>query len=148
MVSARMKYLPLIAMLLIACVDLPAQSQSKSDNNGTTLSDDKIYQEAAIWFKKAEEMIGTPKENSDEQAHEKVIALGKAEPLNYFHLGILYAAANQPDPAIEAFAQAIALEPEKYRSILKDELKQVHSKLDSVRYNKKFVSLLDLPPTK
>jgi tetratricopeptide (TPR) repeat protein len=82
------------------------------------------------------------------QAHETVIALGKAQPLNYFHLGVLYAAENKPDPAIEAFTRAIELEPEKYRSILREELKQVHSKLDSVRYKEKFVHLLAYPSTK
>ena len=65
--------------------------------------------------------------------------------MNHFHLGVLYAKNNQPDPAIAAFDRAIELEPEKYRAMLKEELKKVHSILDSVRYKEKFVRLLALP---
>jgi len=76
------------------------------------------------------------------QANEKVVALGKAQSMNYFRLGMLYAKNNLPDPAIENFAKAIQLEPEKYRQMLLDELKNVHSVLDSVRYRDAFVRLL------
>jgi hypothetical protein len=55
---------------------------------------------------------------------------------------MLYAKNNLPDPAIENFAKAIQLEPEKYRQMLLDELKNVHSVLDSVRYRDAFVRLL------
>jgi hypothetical protein len=47
-----------------------------------------------------------------------------------------------PDPAIVSFAKAIQLEPDKYRQILREELKNVHSVLDSVRYKESFVRLL------
>ena len=79
------------------------------------------------------------------QAHEKVAALGKGQALNYFHLGVLYAKANQPEPAIAAFARAIELEPDKYRPLLKEELKKVHSILDPVRYKESFTRLLNDP---
>jgi tetratricopeptide (TPR) repeat protein len=82
------------------------------------------------------------------QAHEKVIALGKAQPLTYFHLGILYAKTDQPDLSIANFSRAIELEPDKYRAMLKEELKKVHSVLDSVRYKEKFVRLLASPSKK
>jgi tetratricopeptide (TPR) repeat protein len=82
------------------------------------------------------------------QAYEKVIALGKAQPMTYFHLGVLYAKSDQPDPSIANFTRAIELEPDKYRAMLKDELKKVHSVLDSVRYKDKFIRLLALPPSK
>jgi len=86
--------------------------------------------------------------NLDQQAieaHEKVIAQGKGRALNYFHLGILYAKEEKTEPAIAAFARAIELEPEKYRAILKEELKKVHSVLDSVRYKEAFTRLLKEP---
>lgn len=76
------------------------------------------------------------------QAHEKVVALGKATSANYFRLGLLYAKINQPDPAITNFAKAIELEPDKYRQLLREELKNVHSVLDSVRYRDAFIRLL------
>jgi tetratricopeptide (TPR) repeat protein len=82
------------------------------------------------------------------QAHEKVVALGKAKPSTYFHLGVLYAKLDQPDPSIANFARAIELEPDKYRAMLKDELKKVRSVLDSVRYKDKFVRLLALTSPK
>jgi tetratricopeptide (TPR) repeat protein len=80
------------------------------------------------------------------QAHEKVISLGKGQALNYFHLGVLYAKANQPDPAIAGFARAIELEPDKYRSLLREELKKIHSILDPIRYKESFTRLLNDPP--
>jgi tetratricopeptide (TPR) repeat protein len=76
------------------------------------------------------------------EAHEKVIGLGKAGALNYFRLGILYAKGNSPDASIKNFAKAIELEPEKYRQLLREELKNVHSVLDSVRYKDAFVRLV------
>ncbi len=77
------------------------------------------------------------------QAHEKVLALEKGRGLNYFHLGVLYAKANRVEPAIAAFARAIELEPEKYRALLKEELKKVRSVLDPVRYKEGFTRLLE-----
>jgi tetratricopeptide (TPR) repeat protein len=89
------------------------------------------------------EKLGLDKESI--QAHEKVIALGKGQGVNYFRLGVLYAKADQSDPAIAAFGKAIELEPEKYRAILREELKKVHSVLDSVRYKETFTRLLNVP---
>jgi tetratricopeptide (TPR) repeat protein len=77
------------------------------------------------------------------EAHEKLIALGKGEALNYFHLGVLYAKTGQTDPAIAAFAKAIELQPDKYRAVLREELKKVHSVLDSIRYKEAFTRLLN-----
>jgi len=75
-------------------------------------------------------------------AHERLIALGGGTAYNHFHLGVLYAKNDQPDPSIDAFAKAIELEPEKYRRILKEELKNVRSALDGIRFQKRFTSLL------
>ena len=63
--------------------------------------------------------------------------------MNYFHLGVFYAKANQVDPAIAAFSRAIELEPDKYLPLLKEELKKVHSVLDPVRYKESFTRLLN-----
>jgi tetratricopeptide (TPR) repeat protein len=82
------------------------------------------------------------------QAHEKVAALGNGQALNYFHLGVLYTKANQPDIAIANFARAIELEPDKYRNLLNEELKKVHSVLDPIRYKDSFTRLLSNPPNK
>jgi len=79
------------------------------------------------------------------QAHEKVISLGKGQAQNYFRLGFLYLKNNQPDIAISAFAKAIELEPDRYRQVLKEELKKVHSVLDPIRYTDGFTKLLREP---
>ena len=75
-------------------------------------------------------------------AHEKLISLGGGAAYNHFNLGILYARNNQPDKSIDAFAKAIEMEPVKYREILKEELKSVHSALDPIRFQKRFTDLL------
>jgi tetratricopeptide (TPR) repeat protein len=79
------------------------------------------------------------------QAYEKLIALGKGQASDYFRLGVLYAKSNQPDPSIAAFERAVEMEPDKYRGILREELKNVHSVLDSVRYKAEFRRLLTIP---
>ena len=127
-------------------------------NLGTLLAEQKKFDEAMAELKLALELdpnysaawsnLALVAENLELdkeaiQAHEKVVALGKGQALNYFHLGVLYAKANQPDPAIAAFARAIELEPDKYRPLLKEELKKVHSVLDPVRYKESFTRLLN-----
>jgi tetratricopeptide (TPR) repeat protein len=126
-------------------------------NVGTLYAEKSMLQEAMVELKKAIELdpdyagawaniaLVAEKLNSDKEAinaHEKLATLGKAEAVNYFHLGILYAKNNQPDLSITAFAKAIEREPEKYRAILKEELKNVHSVLDSIRFQKNFTRLL------
>ena len=92
--------------------------------------------------------MSLPLERNAIQAHEKVISLGRAEASNYFHLAILYCRAKEPDPAIDAFEKAIQLEPEKYKQILREELKSIHSVLDPVRYKERFTRLLTGPAPK
>jgi tetratricopeptide (TPR) repeat protein len=75
-------------------------------------------------------------------AHEQVLVLGKGGAINHFHLGILYVKIEQPDRAIAAFGRAIGIEPEKYRQLLREELKKVHSVLDPIRYREAFTRLL------
>jgi tetratricopeptide (TPR) repeat protein len=75
-------------------------------------------------------------------AYEKTIALGQARAPSYFRLGVLYAKRNKPEEAISNLAKAIEMEPEKYRQILREELKNVHSVLDSIRYKDGFAKLL------
>ena len=81
------------------------------------------------------------------EAHEKVVSLGKGQALNFFHLGVLYAKIGQAELAIAALARAIEIEPDRYRAILREELKKVHSVLDSVRYQESFIKLLGPAPS-
>jgi tetratricopeptide (TPR) repeat protein len=132
-------------------------------NMGTIFAESKRYREArtelraaididpnyaAAWSNLAMVCERLDLDKDAIEANEKVVALGKALATNYFRLGILYAKGNLPDPAIANFAKAIQMEPEKYRQILREELKNVHSVLDSVRYKDAFIRLLNGgPPT-
>jgi tetratricopeptide (TPR) repeat protein len=130
-------------------------------NMGTIFAESKRYQEArselkaainidpdyaAAWSNLAIVCERLEHDKEAIEANEKVVALGKALATNYFRLGILYAKDNQPDPAIANFTKAIQLEPERYRQILREELKNVRSVLDSVRYKDAFVRLLNGGP--
>jgi tetratricopeptide (TPR) repeat protein len=138
-------------------LDLNPNQKDVRNNLGTLLGEQKKLNEALSEFRIATQLdpdfaaawsnaaFTSEQLNMDKdaiQSHEKVIALGKAEAQTYFHLGILYAKTNQPDPSIANFTRAIELEPDKYRAMLKEELKSAHSALDSVRYKDKFVRLL------
>lgn len=129
-------------------------------NLGTLYAEQKQFQEAVVELKTAVEIdpayaaawsnlalvaehLGMDKEAIE--AHEKVIALGKGQGQNFFRLGLLYLKGNQPDSAIAAFGKAIELEPDKYRHVLNEELKKVHSVLDPIRYQERFTKLLRPP---
>jgi tetratricopeptide (TPR) repeat protein len=132
-------------------------------NLGTLYAGQNLLKEAMDEFKKAIQLdpnyaaawsnVGLVAEKLELdkeaiEAHEKVLTLGKGQAVNYFHLGILYAKSNQPDPSIAAFTRAIEMEPEKYRAVLKEELKKVHSVLDPIRYKEGFTKLLGTAPTR
>ncbi len=76
------------------------------------------------------------------KAHRRVLDLGRARAINYFRLGILCAKEERVDDAIAHLTRAVELEPDKYRKILREELRNVHSVLDSVRYKEDFTKLL------
>jgi len=126
-------------------------------NLGVLYAEKEMYDEAMPELRRAAEIdpdyvlawrnIAQVAEKLDDDkeaiaAHEKTIALSGGSAHNYFNLGILYARNDQPDQAIEAFAGAIEREPEKYREILKEELKNVRSVLDDIRFQKRFTDLL------
>ncbi|HSW40036.1 MAG TPA: tetratricopeptide repeat protein, partial [Acidobacteriota bacterium] len=79
------------------------------------------------------------------EAREMLVRLGVREARNYFRLGVLYAKTGRLDESIASFAAAIEKEPDKYREILRDELKNVRSILNGVRYKKEFLDLLTFP---
>src|SRR2546426_1176776 len=59
----------------------------------STVEDAKVYREAMVWFKKAEALIGTPKENTEEQAGFFKTALEiKPDFIEaHYNLGLIYA---------------------------------------------------------
>lgn len=142
-------------------IEINAKQKAVHFNLGTLYAEQKKFNEsmaelklalqldpnyAAAWANMALVAENLELDQEAIQAHEKVLALGKGQALNYFHLGILYTKASQADPAIANLARAIELEPEKYRSLLKEELKKVHSVLDPIRYKESFTRLLQDAP--
>jgi superkiller protein 3 len=104
---------------------------------------DPRYAPAWANLARVAERLGLDREGIE--ANEAVIELGEGTARNYFHLGVLYAKNDLAAPAIAAFTRAVELEPERYRALLREELKNVQSVLDSVRYKPEFTRLLDLP---
>lgn len=62
-------------------------------------------------------------------------------PASHFRLGVLLAKTGQVEPALEHLARAVALEP-RFKLILRDELRNVHSDLDSIRYMQRFADII------
>jgi len=60
---------------------------------------------------------------------------------SHFRLGVLLARIGQGDAALEQLEKAVALEP-KLKQMLRDELRNVHSDLDSVRYKQRFADII------
>jgi len=129
-------------------------------NLGVIYAENKMYDEAMTELRQAAALdpnyasawsnialVAERLENDKDAiaAHEKLISLGRATAYNHFHLGVLYAKNDQPDQSITAFAKAIELEPERYREVLKDELRNVRSVLDGIRFQKRFTDLLTPP---
>jgi protein O-GlcNAc transferase len=79
------------------------------------------------------------------EARERLIVLGKAEAENYYSLGFLYAKTGRPGEAIASFAAAIEMEPETYRGMLREEVKNSRSILEEVRHKKEFMDLFEIP---
>jgi tetratricopeptide (TPR) repeat protein len=138
-------------------IEINPEQKGAHFNLGTLFAEQKRYHEAmaelklalqldpnysAAWSNMALVAENLELDKEAIKAHETVVALGKGQALNYFHLGVLYSKTNQPDPAISNFARAIELEPDKYRRLLNEELKKVHSVLDPVRYKESFTRLL------
>lgn len=129
-------------------------------NMGTLLAERERFEEARAALRRAIELdpryapawanlarvaerLGLDREGIE--ANEAVIELGEGTARNYFHLGVLYAKNDLAAPAIAAFTRAVELEPERYRALLREELKNVQSVLDSVRYKPEFTRLLGMP---
>lgn len=78
---------------------------ARSSQQVPTVKDVKAYEQAMEWFKKAQALIGTPKENSDEQAElfKKAIAIRPEFIEAHYNLGLIFAAQRRPEEAVREF---------------------------------------------
>src|SRR5215510_6360389 len=79
----------------------------------STVEDARVYREAMVWFKKAEALIGTPKEHSDEQAglFRKSLEIKPDFLEAHYNLGLIYASQKRMKEAVEQFEAVRRLEP-------------------------------------
>ena len=68
----------------------------------STEADAKQYQQAMVWFKKAEAMIDTPKENTGEQASlfQKAVKIKPDFVEAHFNLGLIFANQKRMEDAV------------------------------------------------
>jgi tetratricopeptide (TPR) repeat protein len=106
----------LISILLFGCMPLLAQkpkAKKPQPKKTVTMEDAKIYQEAMVWFKKAEAMIGTPNENSEAQL-ELFLKATQIMPNfleAHYNLGLIYASRDRAKDAAVEYETVVKLEP-------------------------------------
>ena len=75
-------------------------------------------------------------------SYEKALENGEDNARLHFRLGVLYSRRNKVDQSIDHFSRSLELEPAKYLPIIQQELLNVASDLDAVRYKPRFAELL------
>ena len=80
-------------VLILSLAFLSSPGAVAQDRKVSTIEDAKIYREAMTWFSKAEAMIGTEKENSEEQAElfRKALEIKPDFLEAHYDLGLIYA---------------------------------------------------------
>lgn len=68
---------------------------------------------------------------------------GQDNPISYFRLAILYAKQSKVEEALDHLSLAFEKDPERFVPLVLNELRNVTSDLDSIRYTKRFNSLLN-----
>src|SRR5690606_3822688 len=77
------------------------------------------------------------------QYFRKALALGLDNGLIYYRLGFLLAARGEQAEAVKHFSEAFARDAARFVPPVLDELRNVQSPLDSIRYTAEFNELLD-----
>ena len=102
------------AVLCLGAASFAAQSApAQAKKKVSTIDDAKIYREAMAWFKKAEAMIGTAQENSEEQADlfRKAIQIKPDFLEAHYNLGLIYANQKKMKEAAAEFEAVLKIEP-------------------------------------
>ncbi|HSW39942.1 MAG TPA: tetratricopeptide repeat protein, partial [Acidobacteriota bacterium] len=100
-------------LLLAALMPLLAPPDAYAGVKNSDIPDElRIYREAMVWFKKAEALIGTPKENSEEHAalFRKVIEIDPSFLEAHYNLGLIYANQKKIEKAAASFETVLALD--------------------------------------
>jgi tetratricopeptide (TPR) repeat protein len=87
--------------------------KSKQDKKVSTIENAKVFREATAWFKKGEALIGTEKENSDEQAalFLKAIQIQPDFIEAHYNLGLIYFHQEKMKEAIGHFEAVLKFDP-------------------------------------
>jgi len=99
---------------LITLLFVLAQPAAHSQGKKLSTEDDaKIWGEARGWFKKGEALIGTPKENSDEQAafFRKALEIKPDFIEAHYNLALIYANQKKMKEAAAEFEKVLKLDP-------------------------------------
>ena len=75
-------------------------------------------------------------------SYEKALENGEDNARLHFRVGVLYSKRNKVSESIEHFSRSLELEAVKYLPIIQQELLNVTSDLDAVRYETRFAELL------
>ena len=79
---------------------------------------------------------------SAQQHYLAALDNGSNSPRIHFRLAVLFAGQSEKELAIEHLEKAFQIEPEKYVPIMRQELRNVHSPFDSIRYTPAFAELM------
>src|SRR6266542_5623526 len=112
--SSAVNYRPQRYILVLLCMFFAPESHLHAQaKKVSTVEDAKIYREAMIWFKKAEALIGTPKENTEEQAgfFKKALEIKPDFIEAHYNLGLIYANQKKMKEAAAEFESVRKLEP-------------------------------------
>lgn len=102
-----------VLVLAVLLLVFPTPASIHAQKKVSTVDDAKVYREAMVWFKKAEAMIGTPKENSEEQAElfRKALEIKPDFLEAHYDLGLIYANQKKMKEAVKEFETVLKLEP-------------------------------------
>jgi tetratricopeptide (TPR) repeat protein len=87
------------------------------------------------------ERLGDP-EGKAQQHYLRALELGEDRPNAHFRLMYLFARQSEKEKALEHMEAALEKDSKRFYPHLMDELRQIRSDLDSIRYTPKFAELL------
>ena len=109
------QYATAVLVFLLGCMSgMPRADETRNKEEVPTIEDAVIFNEAYGWVKKAEALMGTPGENSDEQA-ELYLKATQIKPdflEAHYNLGLIYSNQNKIEEAARAFEKVMEIEPE------------------------------------
>ena len=115
--GTRIRYFILLSVILLVsggdCELWGQTAKAKKTQDDAVVRETATYREAMSWFRKGEDMIGTDRENSEEQVEMFLKAITiRPEFLEAHHnLGLIYLNRNKMKEAAAEFEMVLSLEP-------------------------------------